>query len=512
MQTGIVYLVGAGPGDPGLLTLKGKVCLEKADVVIYDALANESLLNYLQPQAKRIYVGKKAGQHTMKQDDINALLVESARQYAHVVRLKGGDPFVFGRGGEEAQVLADNQIPFEIVPGVTAGIAVPAYSGIPVTHRDTATSVAFVTGHESPDKTEEDAQVDWQRIARSCDTLVIYMGVKNLPYIAQELRTAGLPDDTPAAVICDGAYPVQRTLTGTLQTIVTQAQEQNMRPPAIIVVGQVVKLRDSLAWFEQRPLFGQTVVVTRNADADAKLTTLLEEQGAQVLHFPTIEIVERTPNPDLEQAMQRFADYDWLIFTSGNAVRIFFQQLLTGNRDTRALHNLKIAAIGKPTAEQLQIYHLHADFVPDQFTSEQLIAGLLTQRIGTNTRILFPCSNLSNPQIAEQFRQAGAIIDVIPVYETRLSTPEAKKVDELKTMLQHGQVSWITFTSSSTVHNFVQLAGQAFLAEYGERISAASIGPVTTATLEEYGLRPRVTASEHTYHGLNNAITEYLRH
>ncbi|GAK60300.1 uroporphyrinogen III synthase/methyltransferase [Candidatus Vecturithrix granuli] len=506
MQTGTVYLVGAGPGDPGLLTLKGKACLEKADIVIYDALANESLLNYLQPQAKRVYVGKKAGQHTMKQDDINALLVESARQYAHVVRLKGGDPFVFGRGGEEALVLAENQIPFEIVPGVTAGIAVPAYSGIPVTHRDTATSVAFVTGHESPDKTEEDAQVDWQRMARSCDTLVIYMGVKNLPYIVQELKTAGLPDDTPVAVICDGTYPAQRTLTGTLQTIASQAQEQNVKPPAMIVVGSVVKLHDSLSWFEQRPLFGQTIVVTRNADADARLTNLLEDQGAQVLHFPTIEIVEGIPNPDMEQAMQQLASYDWLIFTSGNAVRIFFQQLLTDNRDIRALHDLKIAAIGKPTAEQLQTYHLHADFVPDQFTSEQLVAGMLAQRIGTNTRILFPCSNLSNPHIAEQFRQAGATIDVLPVYETRLSTPEAKKVDELKSLIQHGQVSWITFTSSSTVHNFVQLVGQEFLAEYHERIPAASIGPVTTATLEEYGLRPRVTASKHTYQGLVNAM------
>ncbi len=511
MQAGTVYLVGAGPGDPGLLTLKGKTCLEKADIVIYDALANESLLNYLQPHAKRVYVGKKAGQHTMQQDDINALLVESARQYAHVVRLKGGDPFVFGRGGEEALVLAEHQIPFEIVPGVTAGIAVPAYSGIPVTHRDTATSVAFVTGHESPDKTEEDAQVDWQHIARSCDTLVIYMGVKNLPYIVQELRTAGLPDDTPAAVICDGTYPAQRTLTGTLQTIVTQAQEQNVKPPAMIVVGQVVKLRASLTWFEQRPLFGQTVVVTRNADADARLTTLLEEQGAEVFHFPSIEIVERTPNPDLEQAMQQLADYDWLIFTSGNGVRIFFQQLLTANRDIRALHTLKIATIGKPTAEQLQTYHLHADFVPDQFTSEQFVAGMLAQRIGTHARILFPCSNLSNPQIAEQFRQAGAIIDVIPVYETRLSTPEAKKLDELKRMIQHGQISWITFTSSSTVHNFVQLVGQEFLAEQREKIPAASIGPVTTATLEEYGIHPRVTASEHTYQGLSHAIIAYLQ-
>ncbi|MBD3308742.1 uroporphyrinogen-III C-methyltransferase, partial [candidate division KSB3 bacterium] len=362
MQTGKVYLVGAGPGDPGLLTLKAKECLQRADIVIYDNLANDELLTYVPPQATRVYVGKKAGQHTLKQPEINRLLVESAQMHDVVVRLKGGDPFLFGRGGEEALELVAQDIPFEVVPGISSGVAAATYAGIPVTHRELSASVAFITGHESPHKAPGSASVNWQRMAESCDTLVIFMGVKNLPNIVRELLDAGISEAMPVAVIREGTYNSQRTITGTLRTIVPLVTEHNLTPPAIIVIGKVVALRVHLSWFENRPLFGQTIVITRNLTSESTLATMLEAQGAHIFCFPTIDIVEIRPNKDLETALARLDQYDWLLFTSGNAVRIFFDRLLQ-QHDIRALKNIRIAAIGKPSAVKLRDYHLKADFI-----------------------------------------------------------------------------------------------------------------------------------------------------
>lgn len=502
-----MYLVGAGPGDPGLLTLKAKECLEQADIVIYDYLANVQLLDYVRPQAERVYVGKKAGQHSMKQEKINQLLVDSARKYDCVVRLKGGDPFVFGRGGEEALALAEQRIPFEIVPGIPAGIAATAYAGIPVTHREIASSAAFITGHEAK-KLQGSASVNWNMIGQSCDTLVIYMGVKNFPNIVQNLLASGVSPETPAAVIREGTYPSQLTITGTLKTIVQQAEEQHLTPPALIIVGHVITLREKLSWFENRPLFGKTIVVTRNKTAEAKLTKLLEVQGADVFHFPTIEIVKIVPNPQLDEALQHLSSYDWLIFTSGNAVEIFFETLFRAGYDIRSLYGLKIAAIGKPSGKKLHTYRLNADLIPSVFTSEKLVDEMSATVSVSEQRILFPGSNLSNPGIAERLRQAGATVDVIPVYETRLAQVDAKLVADFKTRIVQGTINWLSFTSSSTVENFVEIIGRDFLAEHKRKFQIASIGPVTTNTLERHQLLPQITAEEHSFEGLLRSIIQ----
>lgn len=507
MSTGKVYLVGAGPGDPGLLTLRAKECLEQADIVIYDYLANERLLEHVRPRAERIYVGKKAGRHTMKQDDINKLLIESAHKYSVIVRLKGGDPFVFGRGGEEAVALTKHRIPFEIVPGIPAGIAATAYAGIPVTHREVAASVAFITGHEAK-KAPTSVRVNWKIIGNSCDTLVIYMGVKNLPNIVKELLESGLSEETPVAIIREGTYNYQQTITGTLNHIVQLAQDHHITPPAIIVVGNVVNLREQLGWFEKRALFGKTIVVTRNKTSEAKFAKLLELQGASVFHFPTIDIVEIAPNTKLEQALDDLSAYDWMLFTSGNAVEIFFDRLFQSGNDIRSLHAVKIAAIGKPSAERLQKYYLKADFIPETFTSEDLVAGMTKRFFLSEKRILFPGSTLSNPQIAESLEKTGANVDMISVYETTIAQVDEKRVNELKALIEQGKIDWITFTSSSTVDNFVEIVGRDFIAEHQTKIPTASIGPVTTKTLEHYGLHAHMTAKEHTFEGLVNSIIE----
>ena len=507
MQTGKVYLVGAGPGDPGLLTIKAQKCLEKADIVIYDYLANEQLLEYVNPEAECVYVGKKAGRHTMKQHEINKFLVESARKYTCVVRLKGGDPFLFGRGGEEALELLKNNICFEVVPGVSAGLAVPAYAGIPVTHRELASSVAFITGHEAQ-KARNSASVDWKRIADSCDTLVIYMGVKNLPNIAHDLISAGLSENTPVAMIREGTYNTQQTVTGTLHTIARHAQEHNMTPPAIIVVGNVVTLHEQLAWFENRPLFGKTVVITRNKTSEAKFSALLQHQGANIFHFPTIDIAEILPNKKLETALSNLNQYDWLLFTSGNAVRIFFERLFEQGNDMRSLHTIKIAVNGKPSAEKLREYYLKADFIPDLFTSEELVAGMLSKFSLAGTKILFPGSTLSNPSIAETLKNSGASVDVIPVYETKVATVDQNIVEDLKSRVRDRKIDWISFTSSSTVENFVEIVGSDFLAEQKQNIPVASIGPVTTQSLEKHEFQPLVTAGEHTFAGLVDSLIQ----
>ena len=499
--------MGAGPGDPELITVKAKRCLEDADVVVYDYLANEQLLSYLKPDAERIYVGKKAGQHTMKQDDINALLVELARKHASVVRLKGGDTFVFGRGGEEALELVANQIPFEIVPGIPAAIGATAYAGIPITHRAVATSVAFITGHEAQ-KSDDSASVDWDIIGKSCDTLVIYMGVKNLPAIAQKLIESGRSPDTSVALIHRGTYLAQKTVTGTLRTIVEKAGEANITPPSLIVVGDVVALREQLTWFENRPLFGKTVAVTRNTTSEAKLTKLLEAQGAQVLHFPTIDIAEISPNPSLEEALKNLSAYHWLIFTSGNAVDIFFTALFQAGHDIRALHHIKIAAIGKPSARKLAAYHLTADVVPTVFTSEKLVDEMTTAIPLSEKRMLFPGSNISNPEIAERLRQAGAVVDDIAVYETRMAQVAPETIADLTQRIAEQRIDWITFTSSSTVENFASIVGPEFLNQQRQSLPIASIGPVTTDTLKKYGLRPSVSAAEHSFAGLVQALIQ----
>ncbi|PID56795.1 uroporphyrinogen-III C-methyltransferase [candidate division KSB3 bacterium] len=510
MQTGKVYLVGAGPGDPALLTVKAKDCLEKADAVVYDYLVNKNLLTSVCPQSEQIYVGKKAGRHTKKQEEISALLVDLSRKYSCVVRLKGGDPFVFGRGGEEALELMKHRIPFEIVPGIPAAIAVSAYAGIPLTHRNIASSVVFVTGHEAQ-KSAGNAGVNWDMIGRGCDTIVIYMGIKRLATIVPRLLASGRDPHTPAAVIRCGTYSSQMTVTGTLENIAQAAEEQQITPPALVVIGASVALREDLAWFDRRPLFGQRVLVTRNACSEGKLTQLLEAQGAEVLSFPTIEVVAITDNPRFDNALNKLEDYDYLLFTSGNAVDMFFRRLFQLGDDVRALRGVKIVAIGRPGLERLHAYSLHADVLPAVSTSEKMVDELLASHCLTGKHLLFPRSDLSAPATAERLRQAGAVVDDIPVYENRLARMEPERVERLKSRILAEALDWISFTSSSTVTNFLTMLGADFLVEQRRKFRIISIGPVTTGTLMQNRLEPEITADEHSFQGLVTALINGTR-
>ncbi len=369
-QTGKVYIIGAGPGDPELITVKGLRCIREADVLVYDHLVSEELLSCAKDSIRLIYVGKQGGDHTLSQDEINRRLVEEARQGKIVARVKGGDPFIFGRGGEEAEVLAKAGIPFEIVSGVTSAIAVPSYAGIPLTHRGYTSTVAFVTGHEDP--TKEKSDIDWGALA-GIGTLVFLMGVKNLPKIAASLIAHGKDPETPAALIRWGTTADQETLTGTLANIAQHAEEKKVLPPAIFVVGRVVGLRDPLDWFEQKPLFGKGVVITRPEAQAAEMRELLWQQGARTIAFPTIRLVEPESWHALDQALKRIESYDWIIFTSANGVRFFFRRLQETGRDLRDLKGIRICTIGPVTASTLEAMGIRVDMVPDSYISEGVV-------------------------------------------------------------------------------------------------------------------------------------------
>ncbi|MEE8419194.1 MAG: uroporphyrinogen-III C-methyltransferase, partial [Dehalococcoidales bacterium] len=368
MKTGKVYLVGAGPGDPDLISVKGVNCLKRADTVIYDRLLDERLLEMAPPGAERIYVGKAAGEHTLPQDKINRLLVDKGKEGKTVVRLKGGDPFVLGRGGEEGEALKQNGIPFEIVPGITSAVAVPAYAGIPVTHRGMSSSFAVITGHEEPGK--ETSSINWENLATGVDTLVFLMGLKNLPEIAARLTEFGRPADTPVAVIKDGTRPGQVTVTGRLDNITDIVREARLTSPAIIVVGEVVGLREKLGWFDNRPLSGKRVLVTRARRQASALSKLLAEKGARPVELPAIDILPLQNTSELDGAILDLSNYDWIIFTSVNGVSAFWERLRELKLDSRALSGLKTGAIGPATAEALEAVGIIADFIPQTYTGE----------------------------------------------------------------------------------------------------------------------------------------------
>ncbi|HEX6708711.1 MAG TPA: uroporphyrinogen-III C-methyltransferase [Rubrobacter sp.] len=500
----MIYLVGSGPGDPGLFTLKGVRCMEEADAVVYDRLAPEALLKYASPEAERIYVGKKPGNPTMSQEDINALLVELGRTAKTVVRLKGGDPYIFGRGGEEALALKSAGLPFEVVPGVTSGVAAPAYAGIPVTHRSISTSVAFVTGHEDPTKGRSD--VDWKKLANSADTLVLYMGVGRLQEISAELLAAGRSPDTPVACVRWGTIPEQQTVTGTLEDIAGRVAEAGMKPPAITVVGDVVALREEgLDWYERRPLFGQRVVVTRARAQAGELSVELERLGAEVHEFPTIEIRPPEDYGPLDAAIRELDSFGWIVFTSVNGVEAFLQRLRHHGLDLRAVpRDAKVAAIGPATAQKIEEAGLLVDVVPGEYRAEALI-GALDVRAGE--RILIPRAKVAREILPEKLREAGADVIVPPAYE---SAPSSEGKEDLARRLQFGEIDCVTFTASSTVENFVG----AFGAEEAARLLAgtrvACIGPITAETAREHGLRVDAEAEKYTISGLVEAVTGLL--
>ncbi|HET7273267.1 MAG TPA: uroporphyrinogen-III C-methyltransferase, partial [Rubrobacter sp.] len=449
----MIYLVGGGPGDPGLFTLKGVRCMEEADAVVYDRLAPEALLKYARPEAEKIYVGKKPGNPTMSQEDINALLVELGRTGKTVVRLKGGDPYIFGRGGEEALALIEAGLHFEVVPGVTSGVAAPAYAGIPVTHRNVSTSVAFVTGHEDPTKGRSD--VNWKKLANGADTLVLYMGVGRLKEISAELIAAGRSPDTPVACIRWGTIPEQRTVTGTLEDIAGRVAEAGLKPPAITVVGDVVSLREEgLDWYEHRPLFGRRVVVTRARAQAGDLSADLVRLGAEVHEFPTIEIRPPEDYGPLDAAIRGLDSFDWIVFTSVNGVEAFIQRLRHHGLDLRAVpRKSKLAAIGPATAQEIEEAGFRVDVVPEEYRAEALI-GALGALAGE--RVLIPRAKVAREILPEKLREAGAEVVVPPAYE---SVPSSEGKEELSRRLLSGEIDCVTFTASSTVENFVGAFG-----------------------------------------------------
>lgn len=503
---GMVYLVGGGPGAPGLMTVAAVECLKSADVVVYDRLADERVLRFAPPEAERIYVGKASSNHTMRQEDISRLLAKKALEGKRVVRLKGGDPFVFGRGGEEALLLSESGVPFEIVPGVTSAIAVPAYAGIPVTHRGVATSFAVVTGHEDP--TKGTSSIRWEKLATGPDTLVFLMGVENLCHITQKLIENGREPKTPAAVIRWGTKSCQETLVTTLGEAADDVKNRGIRPPAVFIVGEVVKLREKIEWFKKsaaRPLFGKSVLVTRARAQASDIVLRLDALGADVIEFPTIRIQDPADGyAAIDSAISRISEYDWIVLTSVNGVDRFFGRLLAAGRDVRSLASARFAAIGEATAARLRGFGILADIVPGDYRAEGVIAAM-GGLVSRGTRVLIPRAAEAREILPDNLRQYGASVDVAPVYET-ISSDENR--DSLRKLLLDGKVDFTTFASSSTVKNLVKLLGDT---EPLQNTRIIAIGPVTSKTCESLGLTVAAVAKKYTIDGLIEAVLDIAR-
>ncbi len=499
-----VYLLGAGPGDPGLLTVKAKELLQRADVVIYDYLANPDFLRLCRQEAELLYVGKKAGAHTLPQDKINELIVQKARQGALVVRLKGGDPYVFGRGAEEAQELVQAGLDFEVVPGITSALAATAYAGIPLTHRDHASSVSFITGHEDPDKAE--SAHNWKSLATGTSTLVFFMGVKNLEHITQSLMANGMRPDMPAALVRWGTTCQHRSLVANVSSIVEVARKNNMQAPALLIVGEVVRLRDELNWFERKPLLGKGVIVTRAREQASGLTTLLREQGACCFEFPTISILPIADSLPIKKAISELQKWDWLVFTSINSVRIFWNHLVEMGLDARCLHGTKVAAIGPATADGLRERGINPDFIPPKYVAESIVQGLLELGV-KGCRVLVPRALKAREVLPEKLREAGAEVEILPVYETMLSEVDGS---EILAALEAGKAHYLTFTSSSTVENFFRLVKPETLAPFvASGLVIACIGPVTAKTLTSFGFEAAIMPDDYTIPALAEALSQH---
>ena len=540
MSAATVYLVGSGPGDAGLVTVRGLELLRRADAVVYDYLAPAELLDEVPAGAERVYVGKKGFSAHVTQGEINELIVAKAREVAErggscVVRLKGGDPFVFGRGGEEALALAEAGVPFQVVPGVTSGVAAPAYAGIPVTHRTVASTVTFVTGHEDPTKNE--SSVDWAALAGLASaggTLCFYMGMRNLGLVSGRLQEQGLPAGFPVALVQWGTTARQRTLVSTLSAVEEEAREVGIGAPAIILVGEAAKLRDELSWFERRPLFARRFAVTRSRSQASGLVARLRELGADVIEFPTIAFGEPDDFGPLDEALARLGDYDWVVFTSVNGVDAFFERL---DGDARSLAGARVAAIGPATAARLAQHGIVADVVPREYRGEAVFeamrdaderldnapgldnapvarcpkareAGGLGQRatgaLSSPARVLVARAQEAREALPELLRGAGAEVDVAAAYKTVV--PDGDGAAELARRLAAGDIDGVTFTSSSTARNLVALLGDDAAAL--RNATLFSIGPITSATLREAGFDDIVEASEYTIDGLLAAILE----
>jgi uroporphyrinogen III methyltransferase/synthase len=510
---GRVHLVGAGPGDPGLLTLRGRRCLEGADVVVYDYLANPALLRFAPSTAERIFCGKHGGDTPiLTQEEINRLLVDRARAGKVVVRLKGGDPFIFGRGGEECQELVSAGIPFEVVPGVTAATAVPACAGIPLTHRDFTSTVTFVAGHAAAEKTESD--VPWQHLAHG-GTLVLLMSTTQLEANLVALRRHGLRADTPAALVRWGTMPAQQTIVGTVGDLAERVARLALRPPTVVVIGEVVTLRAQLRWFENRPLFGRSIVVTRAREQATDFVEQLEGLGAGVLLVPAISIGPPPSYAALDAALGRLDEYRWVIFTSVNGVEGFLRRLAERGGDVRRLAGARLAAIGPQTARALARAHLRADLVPAEFRAEALLEAMSDEGL-SGRRVLLPRAAVSRDVLPAVLRERGAVVDDVPVYAV---CAPALAVEDVRRRLRDRTLDLLTFASSATVRHFVDLVGAEIVRDAvrrpdpqtGRRVRVGCIGPVTAETAHALGLVVDVQPASYTIRALTDAIVAYFR-
>jgi uroporphyrinogen III methyltransferase / synthase len=499
-KSGRCYLVGVGPGDLGLVTLRAKQLIERAEVVVYDYLSNPAVLQWAPEMAEIIYAGKKAGAHTLEQDEINALLVERARQGEQVVRLKGGDPFLFGRGGEEAQALAAAGIPFEVVPGVTSAIAVPAYAGIPVTHRGITSHVTFFTGHENPAKTE--SSIDFEALAKLGGTQVMLMGVERIEAIAQQMMGHGVRPDLPVALIRWGTTGRQEVIYGTLRDIAQQVEEKRFAPPAIAVFGEVVALGEELHWQNKRPLAGRRIVVTRTRKQAGALSDQLRELGAEVIELPTIRIEPPSDLRAFGELVQDAHAYDWIVFTSPNGVSAFFEMFYKLYDDARDIGGARIAAIGPATAQRVRDFHLKVDLQPDEFVAEAVVREFKKKGDMENLRLLIARAEEARDLLPKELGALGAIVDVAFAYRTVAETSDRT---EARSRLAAEGADMITFTSSSTVENFLALG-----LAWPVGMQVASIGPITSKTARDRGLTIGVEATRHDIPGLVNAIRGFF--
>ena len=503
LSAGKVYLVGAGPGAPELLTLKGKRCLEEAQVVIYDHLVDRSLLGYARPQAERIYAGKQSGVEALSQKEIQELMVRKAKEGNVVVRLKGGDPFIFGRGGEEGEYLQDHGVPFEVVPGVTSAVAVPAYAGIPLTHRDYASSVAFIAGHES---WEVDPSISWEHLTRGVHTIVFLMGMRSLADNMRRLIASGCDPQRPVALIRWGTKGSQETLVGTVANIARLAEEKGFQPPVITVVGEVVNLRERLQWFEAKPLFGRRIVITRAASQAGPFARAIEDLGGEAVEFPVIEIQPPESYDALDRAIRAVERYHWIIFTSVNGVSHFLARWQRLERDIRDLKGARIAAIGPETAKALESGYLRPELVPREYRAEAILEELRPEEV-RGKRVLLARAAKARDILPNTLREWGAEVDVVEAYRT---VPVEGDGSSLGVLLAEEKVDMVTFTSSSTVKYFAKLfSGEDVKALLG-KVAVACIGPIAQQTAAEMGIRVDVVAREYTIPGLTQAIVEYF--
>ncbi len=489
-REGKVYLVGAGPGDPELVTLRGLRLIESADVILYDNLAPAALLGHAPAEAERVYVGKKRARHAFSQQQINELLVDYARKGKKVVRLKGGDPYLFGRGGEEAQALNLAGIRFEVVPGVTAALGLAAYAGIALTHREATSAVTFVTGHEA-------GRIDWTKIG-TAETLVIFMGVTTFEQISQHLVAAGRAASTPAAAVRWASRGDQETVVGTLENLGARMRDADLKPPATIVVGEVVSLRPALNWFEKLPLFQTRIVVTRAREQAGPFSDMLRAQGAHVIELPTIEIRPPESWQPLDKAIAKLESYDWVLFTSANGVRFFIERLDASGKDLRCLRG-KVCAIGPATAQQLSSLHIKVDLMPKEYVAESVLEAFESQELA-GKRILLPRAKVARDVIPVELNKRGAKVDVVPAYQTVAPEDSAKLAAEI--FEGDSKPHWITFTSSSTVTNFARLCPLERL----RGVKIASIGPVTSQTIRDLGLAVDLEPERYTMEGLVEAL------